>query len=248
MRHLAQAVRDCLFCERGWTGHLSQSRIWIDPTAGRPLPVEILQRSPSAAIEALRPRQVAVPGRCQDHPCGGASAVPRRARATAVGGASPSLRSSRNALPAGVDGECRRCAVSADSPAHLPKFISGLPPGPEAGAVVIFGLNELRRSDGFSDLPGVSTERRLLWFSGRLSDEREPGHQIECGSFQYRDLGRRHMASKDHFEAQRQCRGRHGQQFSAGESRRERIAPDPLTDNRPVEGRKAGSEPCRATL
>ena len=108
--------------------------------------MEILQRSPSAAIEALRPRQVAILGRCQDHPCGGAPAVPRRARATAVGGASPSLRSSRNALPAGVDGEFRRCAVSGDDPAQLPKFILGLSPGRKAGAIVISGHNEMQSS------------------------------------------------------------------------------------------------------
>ena len=41
------------------------------------------------------------------------------------------------------------------------------------------------------------------------------------------------MAAKDHFGARRQCRTRHGLQFIAGVSGRERIAPEPLTHNLP---------------
>ena len=41
----------------------------------------------------------------------------------------------------------------------------------------------------------------LLRFRGRQSDERGPGHQIECGISQFRDVGGRHMAPIHHFGA-----------------------------------------------
>ena len=79
--------------------------------------------------------------------------------------------------------------------------------------------------DGFPDPLGVSMGCGLHWFSGHLSDEHGPGHQIECGIFQYWDLGGRHMAPKHHFGARGQCLGRHGQQLSGVEPGRHRKLP-----------------------
>ncbi len=47
----------------------------------------------------------------------------------------------------------------------------------------------------------------LRQYRGRLSDEREPGHQFECGILQYRDLGGRRMAPKRQFGVRGQCSG-----------------------------------------
>ena len=70
----------------------------------------------------------------------------------------------------------------------------------------------------------------LLRFRGCPSDERGPGHQIECGIIQYRDLAGRHMAPKTPFRraatmsrlprAGAPCRSMSGRQG---------IAPNPLT-------------------
>ena len=79
--------------------------------------------------------------------------------------------------------------------------------------------------DGFPDPSGVSMGCGLLRFSGQLSDERGPGHQIECGIFQYWDVGGRHMAPKHHFGARGQCLGRHVQQLSGVDSGRHRKLP-----------------------
>ena len=79
--------------------------------------------------------------------------------------------------------------------------------------------------DGFPDPLGVSMGCGLHWFSGHLSDERGSGHQIECGIFQYWDLGGRHMAPKHPFGVRGQCLGRHGQQLSGVESGRHRKLP-----------------------
>ena len=78
---------------------------------------------------------------------------------------------------------------------------------------------------------------------GLLSDEYGQGHQIECGIFQCRDLGRRHRAARDHFEARKQYRGRLGQQFSAGVYRREWNEPGPLPATRPARSRPPAHPP-----
>ena len=99
-------------------------------------------------------------------------------------------------------------------------------PAPKVGVVVVFGLTADR--NGPTDFPilrGVSMGCGLLRFSGQLSDERGPGHQIECGIFQYWDVGGRHMAPKHHFGARGQCLGRHVQQLSGVDSGRHRKLP-----------------------
>ena len=56
-----------------------------------------------------------------------------------------------------------------------------------------------RRPDGSSDPSGDSACCGLPRCPGCPSDERGPGHQIECGVFQHRDRDGRHMASKRQF-------------------------------------------------
>ena len=86
--------------------------------------------------------------------------------------------------------------------------------------------------DGFPFPSRVWTVCGLLRFSGRLTDERGPGHQIECRILQYRDLGGRHMAPKHHFGVRGQCpdRDKAAIQWS-GIRRTQGIAPKPLTHN-----------------
>ena len=100
-------------------------------------------------------------------------------------------------------------------------------PAPSRGGCRLRSHGGSQWPDGFPDPSGVSMGCELLWFSGQLSDERGPGHQIECGIFQYWDVGGRHMAPKHHFGARGQCLGRHGQQLNGVESGRHRKLPQP---------------------
>ena len=144
---------------------------------------------------------------------------------------------------------CRRCRGSgsvggAEDPtagppatAPTPPFLNlatawrGAPtapacvPAPSPGGCRLRSHGGSQWPDGFSDPSGVSMGCGLLWFSGQLSDECGPGHQIECGIFQYWDVGGRHMAPKHQFGARGQCLGRHGQQLNGVESGRHRKLP-----------------------
>ena len=98
-------------------------------------------------------------------------------------------------------------------------------PAPSSGGCRLRSHGGSQWPDGFPDPSGVSMGCGLLWFSGQLSDECGPGHQIECGIFQYWDVGGRHMAPKHQFGARGQCLGRHGQQLNGVESSRHRKLP-----------------------
>ena len=86
-----------------------------------------------------------------------------------------------------------------------------------------------QQPDGFPGPSGVSAGRGLLSFRGDVRDERRPGHQIECGIFQYRDLGGRHTAQRHHFGARRQSLACQEQEFRAEMFGRQGIAPNPLS-------------------
>lgn len=80
-------------------------------------------------------------------------------------------------------------------------------PGRKAGMVAVFGIAWDCYSRRGARLIGLHNG---LWIAPvRLlpGDERGLGHQIACGIFQCRDLGRRHLAANNHFEALRQYRG-----------------------------------------
>ena len=98
-------------------------------------------------------------------------------------------------------------------------------PAPSPGGCRLRSHGGSQWPDGFPDPSGVSMGCGLLWFSGQLSDECGPGHQIECGIFQYWDVGGRHMAPKHQFGARGQCPGRRGQQLNGVESGRHRKLP-----------------------
>ena len=99
-----------------------------------------------------------------------------------------------------IMGACNRNGAWESASAATRRTAAALCPGRKAGAVVV-GSVMLDR-DGLTSFPILRISRRIvdwLGFRGRPSDERGSGHQIECGIFQYQDLGRRRMAQKRHF-------------------------------------------------
>ena len=136
---------------------------------------------------------------------------------------------------------------------RLPGAVLGLSPAclpaPSPGGCRLRSHGGSQWPDGFPDPSGVSMGCGLLWFSGQLSDESGPSHQIECGIFQYWDVGGRHMAPKHQFGARGQCLV-----WRAGTMSRplwaatqwsrirptQEIAPNPLTHNLHVQGSNWG--------
>ena len=161
-----------------------------------------------------------------------AASRPRSEKDASQRSSSPSHRAQRSA-PGGVAGDaainCPDAAVAVLGDCQgrcsdQPQLVSG----PLSGSGRrLRSHGGLQRLDGFPDLPGVSMDCRWLRFRRRLSDEREPGHQFECGIIPDRGLGGRHMALKHHFGAWRQCGGRHGKQLSAEVSSGQGVASSP---------------------
>ena len=116
-------------------------------------------------------------------------------------------------------------------------------PAPSPGGCRLRSHGGSQWPDGFSDPSGVSMGCGLLWFSGQLSDECGPGHQIECGIFQYWDVGGRHMAPKHQiWRAGTMSRPPWAATQWSRIRPTQEIAPNPLTHNH----RELRGKPCWA--
>lgn len=109
-----------------------------------------------------------------------------------------------SAAPVSLAGAGQPRCLGACQLVSRPQSRSGCRPRARGGS---------KESAGFPDLSGVSMDCRLLRFCGHRSNGHNPRYQIECRNFQYRDLGRWHMAPKREFGARGKCPSHHRQQL-----------------------------------